>query len=168
MIKKIILVLLLLSVTVVSYSAENTVDTIDIDASGLKGKVKAGISLGYPTGITAGYRVSNIFEMNGTIGTDFDGITLGGSGLFNIVKFRFEGEIFPLSIGPAIYIHDHDHSDHHNKHHHTHLDVLCTARLEYDFKEIPLNLFVEAGLGLRVIEFADTAGSLAIGVRYIF
>jgi len=169
MIKKLVLIfIMVLSSVTLLFSAGRDAETIDIDTGGLKGKVKAGLSLGYPTGVTAGYRFSDGFEMNGTLGTFFDGVTIGGNGLFTIAKFRLEGEVFPFSLGPAVYIHSHDHSDHHHHHHHTHMDALCTARIEYDIKNAPVNLFVEAGLGLRVIEFADHAGSLAVGVRYIF
>ena len=150
---------------------EGEIKTIKLDTRELEGKLKAGVALGYPWGLTAGYRFSNIFELNGTIGSDYNDFTMGVNGLFTVVKLDISHEKFPVSVGPALYSHFgyHDSSDKNEKDdEYTRIDLLGVARIEYSFDEIPLNLFVEAGLGLEVVRFADIAGSFAIGVRYIF
>lgn len=134
-----------------------------------KGNLKAGISLGYPTGVTLGYRINPPLEMNFTLGTDYDSFVFGMNGLFSITKLNLSGETFPFSLGPAFYFDTHDHhDDYEHDHTHTHLDILCIARFEYDFRNIPLNLFIEAGLGIRMVEHLGAAGSFAIGARFVF
>lgn len=147
------------------------IKTITIDTTKVEGKLKAGVVLGYPLGVTAGYRFSNVFELNGIIGSNYDDLSLGVNGLFTLINLEISREIFPLSIGPALYTHFDHHdgsSNNGNDDEYTKIDLLGIARLEYSFKEIPLNLFVEAGIGLELVKFTDTAGSFAIGVRYIF
>jgi hypothetical protein len=150
---------------------EGEIKTIKIDTKKVEGKLKAGVALGYPWGITAGYRFSNIFELNGTLGSDYNDFTMGVNGLFTVVKLDISNEKFPVSVGPALYSHfgHHDGNDKNGRDdEYTRIDLLGVARIEYSFDEVPLNLFVEAGLGLEVVKFADMAGSFAIGVRYIF
>lgn len=138
---------------------DREIKTIRLDNKRGDDRLKAGLSLGYPFGLTAGYRFSNFFELNALAGSNYHDLTLGGSGLFTIANIDVSGEKFPLSIGPAFY-------SHFGKNYR--FDALATARLEYSFEEIPLNLFVEAGAGIRLVEFAGPAGSFAIGVRFIF
>jgi len=154
-----------------SFAEEGDIKTITIDTKEVEGKLKAGVVLGYPTGITAGYRFSNVFEMNGVLGSNFNDFSLGVNGLFTILNLEISNEIFPLSVGPALYSHLDHHDGNHDKGNddeYTKIDLLAIVRVEYSFKQIPLNLFVEAGLGLEVVKFADPAGSFAIGARYIF
>ncbi len=169
--KKIILTIAALFMLTNLYAED--VKTIDLDTSRLDGKVKAGVSLGYPIGLTAGYRFTDLFELNGTIGTDYDSAILGLNGLFTVARLKVEGELFPVSIGPGLCwdVHDGSHNDPHDKYYHddhSHLDLLCILRFEYDFDEIPLNLFIEGGAGIRLLEDIGPAGSFAIGVRFIF
>jgi hypothetical protein len=142
-----------------SLGEDRDIKTIKIDNKRGDDRLKAGLSLGYPFGITAGYSFSNFFELNGLAGSNYHDFTLGGSALFTVANIDISGEKFPLSIGPAFYNHFGERYR---------FDTLATARLEYSFEEIPLNLFVEAGAGIRLVEFAGPAGSFAIGVRYIF
>jgi hypothetical protein len=167
-----IIFLLLYILPAAGYSAEESdIKTITIDTQDFKGRLKAGGMLGYPMGITAGYRFSNEFEVNGVLGSNYRDVTAGINGLFTLFNIKINNEIFPVSAGPALYSHF-DHHDRHNSHGnddgYTKVDILGIARLEYDFRKIPLNLFVEAGPGLEVVKFADIAGSFAIGARYIF
>ena len=67
-VKRLIISVIILSASMSLYAAD--VKTIDIDTSGLRGKMKAGVSLGYPTGLTAGYRFADPFEMNCMLVTD--------------------------------------------------------------------------------------------------
>ena len=55
-----------------SFAEESSVKTITIDTKEVEGKLKAGVVLGYPTGITAGYRFSNVFELNGVLGSNYN------------------------------------------------------------------------------------------------
>ena len=147
------------SQVVESLAEDREIKTIKFDNQRGDDRLKAGLSLGYPFGITAGYSFSNFFELNGLIGSNYHDFTLGGSGLFTVANIDISGEQFPLSIGPAFY-------NHIGKRYR--FDALATVRLEYSFEEIPLNFFVEAGGGIRLVKFAGPAGSFAIGVRYIF
>lgn len=152
-----------------SLTEDHDIKTISIDTKEIDGKLKAGVVLGYPLGITAGYRFSNFFELNGIIGSNYDDFTVGFNGLFTVLNFKISHEKFPLSIGPAINSYfDHHDGNNKNKDEYTKIDLLGVARFEYDFKEIPLNLFIEGGLGIQLVKFADFAGSFGIGVRYIF
>jgi len=170
--KKIILCLSLLLAFTALYAEGEDVKTIDLDTRRLEGKVKAGVSLGYPLGLTAGYRFTDLFELNATLGTDYDSFIFGANGLFTVAKLKVEGELFPVSIGPGFNF-DVDDKDY-NKHddndddHHVHLDILCILRFEYDFEDIPLNLFIEGGAGIRTWEDLGPAGSFAVGARFIF
>ncbi len=157
--------------TDILYAEDDGIKTIKIDTKKVEGKLKAGVALGYPWGITAGYRLSDIFELNGTVGSDYNDFTMGVNGLFSIVNLDISNEKFPISVGPALYSHfgHHDGNDKNGRDdEYTRIDLLGVVRIEYSFDEVPLNLFVEAGVGLEVVKFAEIAGSFAIGVRYIF
>lgn len=167
MIKK-ILMLILLSMVIsssllaqerTSLREDREIKTIQLENKRGDDKFKAGIALGYPYGVTAGYSFSNFFELNGLIGSNYQDFTVGGSALFTLAEIDISGEIFPLSAGPAVY-------NHFGKNYK--LQTLATIRLEYSFKDVPINLFVEAGAGIRLVEFAGPAGSFALGARYIF
>jgi len=150
---------------------EGEIKTIKLDTKEVEGKLKAGVALGYPWGLTAGYRFSNVFELNGTLGSDYNDFTMGVNGLFTLVNLDISNEKFPVSVGPALYSHFGYHDGNYDKgrdHEYTRIDLLGVARIEYSFDEIPLNLFVEAGLGLQLVRFTGPAGSFAPGVRYIF
>lgn len=155
-----------------SLTEDREIKTISIDTKEIEGKLKAGVVIGYPFGITAGYRSSNFFELNGTIGSNYDDFVIGLNGLFTVVNFKISHEKFPLSVGPAVYSyfehHEDDSKNRDERDEYTKIDLLGVARMEYDFKEIPLNLFIEAGFGLQLIRFVDCAGSFGVGVRYIF
>lgn len=154
-----------------SLTEDRNIKTLSIDTKDVEGKLKAGVVIGYPVGGTAGYRFSNFFEINGVLGTDFDDLTFGLNGLFTVFNFKISNEVFPISIGPAIYsrFDHHDNNDHNGKDDkYTKIDLLGIARIEYSFRKIPLNLFAEAGCGLELVKFTDLAGSFAIGARYIF
>ena len=140
-------------------SEDREIKTIKIDNTRGDDRLKAGLSLGYPFGITAGYSFSNFFELNGLVGSNYKDFTFGASGLFTVANIDISGEKFPLSIGPAFY-------NHFGKKYK--FEALASVRFEYSFEEIPINLFAEAGGGIRLVEFAGPAGSFALGVRYIF
>ncbi|MDX9800715.1 MAG: hypothetical protein RBT69_05190 [Spirochaetia bacterium] len=126
----------------------------------LEGKGKIGLSLGYPTGITFGYQMTNFVEINTMLGLfAFDQFALGGSLLFTLADIVFKDNVFPLSFGPAVYLRTGDK---------LRTDVLGVLRLEHTFADEPLNVFIEAGAGLEVTPDTGFAGSGAIGIRYVF
>jgi len=170
--------IILILIPAVSFTAEKSladdreIKTITLDPKEVKGKLKAGVVLGYPWGLTMGYRLSNFLELNGVIGSDYHDLTAGINGLFTLVNIKISDEIFPFSVGPALNTHF-DHHDNSGRYHdrddeYTKVDLLGVARIEYSFKQIPLNLFLEGGFGVQIYRFAETAGSFGIGVRYIF
>lgn len=163
--KKTLLLIITLLITSLSLNAEEKeIKTFKLDGKQTAGKLKAGVSLGYPTGITAGWSFSNYFEANLLVATNFEGFTIGFSPLFTVINLEISNELFPLSIGPAVNFNiDGKGED---------LDLLGIVRVEYSFKEIPLNLFLEGGAGIKM-ELGNDAdirfgGSGALGLRYIF
>ncbi len=137
------------------------------------GSFKAGVALGYPTGVTAGWRISDKFELNALLGTNYLGFTVGVTPLFTVFEFDIEGQPLPLSVGPQVnfsigalgygVI----------------IDILAAVRLEYTLKDIPLNLFIEGGLGVSIQtyesfygytpdSYVGFGGSGVIGARYVF
>ncbi len=158
--KRVLIFILLMSMFTVF--AEKEVDTIKLDGNQTSGKFKAGLSLGYPSGLTAGWRATDNFEINFLIGTNYEGFTVGISPLFTLVKFDIAEQIFPFSIGPAVNFNFIANN--------SNMDILAVARIEYSFLNIPLNLFLEGGAGIKINfgENVQFAGSGALGVRYIF
>lgn len=157
--KRVLSIIALMVFIAVSLSAETK--TIKIDNERTDDKFKAGVMLGYPTGLTAGWRIADALELNFIAATHYRDITLGFAPLFTLVNIDISGETFPLSVGPAAYLNigwggglD--------------LDVLGNVRIEYSFDEIPLNLFLEGGIGITVIPAIRPQGSGAFGIRYIF
>ena len=134
-----------------------SLDSID---KKLEGKAKLGLSLGYPTGVTFGYQLTEIMEINAAAGIfDFDSISAGVSALFAIVDLEAGDAVFPVTFGPGVYFHTGNREK---------VDILAVLRIEYDFEEIPLNLYAEGGAGIRIVPDTEAAGSGALGIRYIF
>jgi len=156
---------LLLFVTLTLFSAALSADskTVTIDNNRTDDAFKAGVILGYPTGLTAGWRLSDVLELNFVAATHYYDITLGVAPMFTIVNLDIKGEDFPISIGPAVYANI-------GWYRPFSMDVLFNARVEYSFAKIPLNLFVEggAGVGITFGHGVGFQGSGALGVRYIF
>ncbi len=168
--KKLILLILLLFTAELIFSDEITfpesrgksekkVNLDEIDKK-LEGKAKLGLSLGYPTGITFGYQMTDLAELNATVGLfDFDSISAGGSLLFSLFDLVAGDAVMPVSAGPAFYFHSGNR---------TKVDVLGILRMEYSFEESPLNIFIEGGAGIRTVPDTGFTGSGALGIRYIF
>lgn len=139
--------------------------TITLDNKRTDDKLKAGVVLGYPTGLTLGWHLADAFEMNFIAATHYTDFTIGVAPLFTIVDLKISDQIFPLSIGPAAYMNIDWFGG-------IDIDILGNVRLEYSFKDIPLNLFLEGGLGVK-LDLGSTPlvrpqGSGAFGIRYIF
>jgi len=161
-----IIVLLLAS----SLYAENGV-TSNKDIKTIKvpidGRAKIGVILGSPIGATFGYRFSNWFETNFIAGYDFccsNAGMVGINGLFTLVNIGAgKAGVLPLSLGPQINFLFGGYKP-------FMMDILADLRLEYTFRDIPLNLFGEFGAGIRLfdrngVNFAFNSG---LGIRYVF
>jgi hypothetical protein len=126
----------------------------------LEGKAKLGLSLGYPTGITFGYQMTDLIELNTTIGLfDFNNLAAGVSTLFALFDFEAGEAVFPVTAGPAIYFHAAGDAK---------VDILAVIRIEYDFEDAPLNIYIEGGAGMRITPDTKMVGSGALGIRYVF
>ena len=135
-------------------------------SAGSAGSFKAGVALGYPTGVTAGWRVTDKFELNALLGTKYYGFTIGITPLFTLVDLNIADQPFPLSVGPQVNINLGGFG-------YTALDLLGVIRLEYTLKEIPLNFFIEGGAGVGLFMYSGYSTtyfswSSAVGVRYVF
>jgi len=144
-----------------SISKDKDVKTLSIPNDG---RAKVGLLLGYPSGATFGYRMSNWFEFNVNAGYDFIGTNspiVGGNALFTLVNIPIgDAGVLPLSIGPQVtFVLGKD----------FYIDTVADIRLEYTFADIPLNLFIESGFGFRIFNDGDWwAYNGGIGVRYVF
>jgi hypothetical protein len=137
------------------------VETINLNEAG-KGKLKLGISLGYPvTGLTAGWNVGKSMEMDLLVGSwNYDSFCLGGSAMFSLVDLEIGTEIFPLSAGPFLYTGV--------SNNYLSLGLGGIARMEYTF-DFRLNLYLESGLAVVLQNSnATMAVPFGLGIRYVF
>ena len=134
--------------------------TVKVDTKWLENRAKLGVAIGKPWGLTFGYHFAKSFEGNFLVGSNFnvDGVTVGGSGLFTLINFDIANQVFPFSLGPAAYFNFFDTFN---------IDALGVARFEYTFK-IPLNLYIEGGAGINILDEIEFAWTAAVGVRYVF
>jgi hypothetical protein len=139
---------------------DDEVKTVTVDGRWLENRAKLGLAIGKPWGLVFGYHFTKTFEGNFLVGSDFDidGVTVGGSGLFTLVNLNIGKEIFPFSVGPAVYK---KFQNHFNK------DALGVARIEYTIKA-PINLYLEGGVGINMFNDIEFAWTAAVGVRYVF
>ena len=162
--KKIVLTLIMASLLLPLYADEQLVEDkevkeINLSTAPLEGRAKAGIALGYPTGLVFGYRLANWMEVNALAGTYFNGFTLGGNVLFTVADIKIKEKSFPLSIGPQVNA---DFGDEFG------MSVLGMVRWEHSFEEIPLNLYIEGGAGVSIIDKFGVAWAASLGARYVF
>jgi hypothetical protein len=166
-----ILIVVLLALPVVAFADElgdelellkkdKEAKTVKVGTKWLENRAKLGLAIGKPWGITFGYHFSKSFEGNLLVGSDFnmDGVVVGGSGLFTLVNFDISDQIFPFSIGPAAHL---------NFFNTFTIDALGVARIEYTF-DIPLNLYIEGGLGINILDDIEFAWTAAVAARYVF
>jgi hypothetical protein len=164
--KKVLFIALL---SIVTFSLAAEAKSVTIDNKRTDDKFKAGLILGYPSGLTAGWRLSDLLEMNFHVATHYSDIIIGAAPMFTLVNINIADEIFPLSLGPMVNV-GFDFSPLNNV---VDIDILANLRVEYSFKNIPLNLFLEGGGGIKInlgdeVNPIGGQGSGAIGVRYIF
>jgi len=139
---------------------DDEVKTVTVDGRRLENRAKLGLAIGRPWGLVFGYHFTKTFEGNLLFGSNLnmDGLTVGGSGLFTLVNLKIGKEIFPLSAGPAVYL---------NFSNPFTMDALGVARLEYTF-DVPINLYLEGGVGINLLDDLQFAWTAAVGVRYVF
>lgn len=144
-----LLVLLFFTVAAFSLNAE-------------RGDLKVGVAVGYPyVGVTASLTTGNS-EWNGILGSDYNSFVLGVNSQFTIVEVPIGNLVFPISFGPQLLVIYRDWFA---------LDGQITVRVEYTFDNIPLNLFVEGGGGVRFSFSNDPlrfSGSGMVGARWVF
>jgi hypothetical protein len=134
--------------------------TVKIEGGWLDDRAKLGLALGEPWGVVFGYHFTKTFEANILLGSrfKFDTFTIGGSGLFTLINFQIGKQIFPFSVGPAAYF---DFGDGMS------MDALGVVRIEHSF-DIPLNLYLEGGVGYTLFNRTGFAWTTAVGARYVF
>lgn len=121
---------------------------------------KAGVQLGYPSSLNAGWRLNRDFELNAQAGSRYSHFDVGANALFRIVSLEIEKEPFPVSAGPQVILGlGPDFLG---------LDVLGVIRIENTLRPVPLNLFIEAGVGLSVFPETTITGMGSIGLRLVF
>jgi hypothetical protein len=161
-VKRLILLLfcITLSAGIFAESDQSEIRTIQIRTEDLQGKAKLGLAFGYPSGISLGYRVSAVTEFNAFIGSYFNtGLALGSSIMFTYADLLIDELYFPLSMGPGAFLRlDTEIA----------LAVMYMFRAEYDFTDIPFNLYIEAGPGISLLPALDFDWTASLGVRYVF
>jgi len=134
------------------------------------GTWKLGLVGGYPSGATLGFRPSDKLEFNAVVGTSYLDFTIGANVLFTLVDIDISGHIFPLSVGPAVYINI-PFSTYYGLLTRTFsIDIMGEIRWEYTFKKAPINLFAEVGLGVKIGGYTPVGlgWNSAGGIRYVF
>jgi hypothetical protein len=162
--KKILLTLFMASLLFPLTAEEQLVEDrevreIELSTAPLEGRAKAGVALGYPTGLVFGYRLANWVEVNALAGTYFDGFTLGGNMLFTLADIKIRERSFPLSVGPQVNAEFGNDFG---------MSVLGMVRWEHTLEEIPLNLYLEGGAGVSLIDEFGLAWAASLGIRYVF
>ncbi|OQY33007.1 MAG: hypothetical protein B6241_09210 [Spirochaetaceae bacterium 4572_59] len=141
------------------YSEDKDIPQINLSTEDLEGRAKAGLALGYPFGLTFGYKLANYMEVNVFAGSHLNDFSLGTNLLFTVVDINIKEEMFPFSIGPAVYFNIDDDFN---------MAIAATVRGEYNFNEIPLNLYVEITPGFSFINDFDFYIASSLGIRYVF
>ena len=144
-----------------AYAKEKEPKTVKIDDSLLVNRAKVGVQLGKPLGAVIGYHFTNTIEGNLLLGSDFgfDYFVLGANALFTVINFHVGKTVLPFSVGPAVFA---NFADSFN------MDILGVARLEYTFKDTPVNVYAEGGLGVNAFDAVALGWTASAGVRYVF
>ncbi len=164
--KRIIAIVIVFAAAVGIVSAQSLREDREIktlNEEALEGRVKAGVLLGMPSGATIGYRFSNWFETNLTVGYSFihkNSAVVRANSLFTVLEIPMgDAGMMPFSLGPQVSFFFGDKFV---------VQLVGDLRLEYTFEEIPLNLFVEGGFGFQFNDDDWIAWNSGIGVRYVF
>lgn len=138
---------------------DKEIKEISLDTKNLEDRAKIGVALGYPSGVVFGYRLANFLEVNALLGTFYNGFTVGGNLMFTIADIKIKDQSFPLSLGPHVNFHMGDNFD---------MSLMGFIRWEYTFEDIPLNLYLEGGPGIFLLQGIDLTWSTSLGIRYVF
>jgi hypothetical protein len=160
--RKILLVLCAaLIVASSAFAKEKGPKTVKVEPPVLANRAKVGAQIGQPIGAVFGYHFTKTIEGNILLGSNigFDYFVLGGNVLFTVINFDVGETVLPFSIGPAVNA---NFADPFN------MDILGVARLEYTFKDTPVNIYGEGGLGINVFDETQLGWTAAVGVRYVF
>lgn len=167
--KKYLAIFLLIGMMTASLSSEEegkskkyedkSIPQINLSTEDLEGRAKAGLALGYPFGVTFGYKLANYMEVNIFAGSHFNDFSLGTNLLFTVVDINIKEAVFPLSLGPAVYFNIGDEFN---------MALGATVRGEYTFNETPLNLYLEITPGFSFISDFDFYMASSLGIRYVF
>lgn len=136
-----------------------------------KGTLGVGIILGEPTGISAKLYLKDDQALQGALGFAFygGGIHVHADYVFHpLILQDKESFVLPFYVGPGVRVIDYRSG---REHDYLAIGLRGVAGLLFDFKEIPLDAFIEVG---GVLEFgfsghgADIALNLGAGARYYF
>ena len=144
-----------------AYAKEKEPKTIKVDKNLLANRAMVGVQIGQPLGAVFGYHFTKTIEGNLLLGTNFgfDYFVLGGNALFTVINFDVGKTVLPFSVGPAVFA---------NFAAPFNMDILGVARLEYTFKDTPVNIYAEGGLGVNAFDAVAIGWTASAGVRYVF
>ncbi|HEX2686031.1 MAG TPA: hypothetical protein VHN14_05410 [Kofleriaceae bacterium] len=137
-----------------------------------KGTLGVGIILGEPTGITAKLYLKDDQAVQAAIGSAFigGGLQLHGDYVFHpyILQSR-PSFVLPVYVGPGLRLIDYTNGRDGSS---FAIGARAVGGLLFDFKEVPLDAFIEVA-GVLEYEFKDGAGfglrlNAGAGVRYYF
>jgi hypothetical protein len=147
---------------------------IDVDSSrgAEKGTLGVGIILGEPTGITAKLYLQDDQAIQAAVGSAFigGGLQLHGDYVFHPYIFQTRPSfVLPLYVGPGVRLIDYTNGRDDSS---FAIGVRAVGGLLFDFKEVPLDAFIEIA-GVLEYEFQDSAGlgiqlNAGAGARYYF
>ena len=147
-------------------------DTDDGSRGTDKGTLGVGIILGEPTGITAKLYLKDDQAIQAAVGSAFigGGLQIHGDYVFHpyILQTR-PSFVLPVYVGPGLRLIDYTNGRDGSS---FALGVRAVGGLLFDFKEVPLDAFVEVA-GVLEYEFKSGAGfglrlNAGAGVRYYF
>lgn len=137
-----------------------------------KGNLGVGIILGEPTGICAKLYLRNDQAIQAAVGADFilGGLQFHADYVFHpyILQQR-DSFVLPFYIGPGVWTFDHSGS---RDEHYFGLGLRAVAGLLFDFKNVPLDAFVEVA-AVFDYGFKDGVGfgvdlNVGAGARFYF
>ena len=136
-----------------------------------KGTLGVGIIVGEPTGISARLYLKDDQAIQAAFGASFvaNGIQADGDYVFHPVILQDRDTlVIPLYVGPGVrFI---DYSGGSNGDSHFAMGLRAVGGMLFDFKDVPLDAFIEVA-GVLEYDFKDGVGlglNLGAGVRYYF
>ena len=165
--------LVLALAAVLATAASARADSDDDHARGAdKGTLGIGIILGEPTGITAKLYIKDDQAIQAAVGSAFVGGGLQVSGDYVFHPYILQSRpsfVLPVYVGPGVRLIDYTNGRDNSS---FAIGARLVGGLLFDFKDVPLDAFIEVA-GVLEYEFKDGKGAgLALnagaGVRYYF